>query len=40
MKGWEHISNFGESLKVYGKGELRRIVDDRGSVVVEYKMGT
>jgi len=40
MKGWEHIGNFGESLKMYGKGEIRRLVDERGSVIVEYRMGT
>ncbi len=40
MQGWECIGNFGESLRMYGKGELRRLVDERGSVVVEYRMGT
>lgn len=38
MRGWKHIDNFGESLKIYGKGELRRLVDDEGKVVIEYKM--
>ncbi|MEA2053656.1 MAG: hypothetical protein U9O96_00840 [Candidatus Thermoplasmatota archaeon] len=40
MQGWEHIGNFGESLRVYGKGELRKLVDISGSVIVEYRMGT
>jgi len=28
MRGWVHIDNFGESLKIYGKGR----------VVLEYRM--
>jgi len=38
MRGWKHIDNFGESLKIYGKGEMRRLVDPTGEVVVEYRM--
>ncbi len=38
MRGWEHIDNFGESLRIYGKGNLRRLVDKRGRVILEYKM--
>lgn len=39
MQGWDHIENIGESLRVYRKGDLRRLVDKAGKVIVEYKMG-
>lgn len=38
MQGWDEIGTFGQSLKMYGKGERRRLVDDTGSVVVEYRL--
>ncbi len=39
MQGWDHIENIGESLKVYRKGDLRRLVDKEGRVIAEFKMG-
>jgi len=38
MQGWDHIENIGESLKVYGKGKLRRLVTKDGRVIAEYKI--
>ena len=38
MRGWVHIDNFGESLRIYGKGSVRRLVDKKGKVVLEYRM--
>jgi len=38
MQGWDHIENIGESLKVYRKGELRRLVAEDGRVIAEYKI--
>ncbi len=38
MRGWVHIDNFGESLKIYGKGKMRRLVDNKGRIIVEYRM--
>jgi len=38
MRGWEEIGIFGESLKIYKKGNLRRLVDNRGKIVIEYTM--
>ncbi len=38
MRGWEYIDNFGESLKIYGKGNLRRLIDAKGRIVIEYKV--
>jgi len=38
MQGWDQIGIFGESLKMYSKGEMRRLVDISGSVIVEYRM--
>ena len=38
MRGWEEIGIFGESLKIYKKGNLRRLVDEHGKVVIEYVM--
>jgi hypothetical protein len=38
MRGWTHIDNFGESLKIFGKGDQRRLVDTCGKVVMEYQM--
>ncbi len=38
MRGWEHIDNFGEGLRIYGKGNMRRLVDSEGKIVVEYRM--
>ena len=38
MQGWDEIGTFGHSLKMYSKGDWRRLVDDTGSVVVEYRM--
>lgn len=40
MQGWEHISTFGKTLQIHGKGHRRRIVDPDGHVVVEYDMRT
>jgi len=38
MRGWVHIDNFGESLRIYGKGRVRRLVDRKGNIVLEYRM--
>ena len=32
------IHRFGESIKILRKGSMRRLVDDRGKVVMEYRM--
>jgi len=37
MRGWEYIDNFG-NLRIYGKGNIRRIVDQKGNIIVEYKV--
>jgi len=38
MRGWEEIGIFGESLKIYKKGNTRRLIDENGKVVIEYRM--
>jgi len=38
MRGWVEIGVFGESLKIYKKGSIRRLVDRDGNIVIEYKM--
>jgi hypothetical protein len=40
MQGWEHIGTFGRTFQMYSKGEQRRIIDQKGHVVVEYDMRT
>jgi len=38
MRGWEEVGIFGESLRIYKKGNARRLIDEKGRVVVEYRM--
>lgn len=38
MRGWRHIDNFGESLKIVGKGNLRRLINKKGETIVEYSI--
>lgn len=38
MRGWEEIGRFGESLKIYKRGNSRRLIDEKGKIVIEYKM--
>ena len=38
MRGWVEIGIFGENMKIYKKGNLRRLVDEKGRVVIEYSM--
>jgi len=38
MRGWEEVGMFGESLKIYKKGDARRIIDKKGKIVIEYKL--
>ena len=38
MRGWEEVGTFGESLKIYKRGDIRRLIDKNGRIVIEYKM--
>jgi hypothetical protein len=38
MRGWEEVGIFGESLRIYKKGNARRLIDEKGRIVVEYRM--
>ncbi len=38
MRGWKEIGRFGESIKIMRRGSMRRLVDNRGKVVIEYRM--
>ncbi len=38
MRGWIHIDNFGNDLRIYGKGSMRRLVGKNGEIVLEYRV--